>query len=417
MNTVLQFFRTLHQTKEMMIERFEAFHRYVAQVSPKSPFQLDAEKAEGIYVYDRSGKQYIDLLSGISVCNVGHRHPKVLDAIRAQMDKYLHVMVYGEFVQQPQLELAQLLASVLPAQLQKTFFVNSGSEAIEGAIKLARRVNKRSGIVAFRKSYHGSTLGVVSVMGAEEFRAPFRPLLPDVTLLNFNCEEDLSQINQSTSCVIVEPVQAGAGIILPQNNFLQKLSKRCKEVGALLIFDEIQTGFGRTGKLFGFENFDVVPDILCIAKGMGAGMPIGAFISSEKLMEYLNDTHPLLGHATTFGGHPLSCVAAKANLEIILSENLPVKANAKGEYLRKELLQHPAVKDVRGIGLFMALELNEPEKTKKLIYSCISNGLITYSYLFNPNAVGIAPPLVITQDEMEEVIRRMKKALDEIIMI
>jgi len=332
----------------MLTER-QLFYNHVAQTSD-SPIALEIEKAEGIYMYDNNGKKYIDLIAGVSVSNLGHRHPNVINAIKQQLDKYMHLMVYGEYIQTPQVEFAQLLVKQLPESLNNVYFVNSGSEANEGALKLAKRYTKRSEIIAFKNAYHGSTHGVLSVLGNEYFKQSFRPLVPGVKFIEFNNENDLSQITEKTACVIVEPVQAEAGIIVPENNYLQKLRQRCNQTGTLLIFDEIQTGFGRTGKLFAFQTYNVTPDIFTIAKGMGGGMPIGAFVANKKIMSAFKD-NPVLGHITTFGGHPVSAAAAKANLETLLNENIIDNVNKKGELFRK-LLVHNKIKSIRGVGLF-----------------------------------------------------------------
>lgn len=387
------------------------FRQYVAQVGEIDPIMIDVEKAEGIWVWDTSGKQYMDMLSGICVGNIGHRNKRVIEKVKEQLDKYMHVMVYGEFVQSPQLHYAKRLMSVLPSNFNQIFYVNSGSEAIEGAIKTARLYNKRAEIISFKDSYHGSTLGSVSLLSDERYTQKFRPLLPDCRQIEFNNEEDLQKITDKTCCVVAETIQAGAGVILPKNNFLKKLKERCQEVGALLIMDEIQTGFGRTGKLFGFMNYDFVPDILCIAKSMGGGMPIGAFVSSDEIMNKLNNHHPLIGHATTFGGHPISCVAALETLNIIIEENLMDEADKKGEIYRTKLI-HPQIKVVRGIGLFNCIELIHKEKWQKALVSCFEEGIITGTHLFNEGCLSIKPPLTITYEEINLSIEKILKALD-----
>ncbi len=388
------------------------FKKYIAQTSNFSPFQIEVEKAEGIYVFDRYGKDYIDMMSGISVSNIGHRHPNVIAAIKAQLDNYLHVMVYGEFVESPQIKLAKKLAEVLPASLNMTYFVNSGSEAIEGALKLARKFTQRSEIIAFKGGYHGSTMGALTLLSDERYKQPFRPLMPDVKLLEFNNIINLEQITERTACVVTEVIQAGRGIVAAEKDFLTALRKRCTETGTLLIFDEIQTCYGRTGKLFAFEHYQVVPDILCIAKSMGGEMPLGAFIASNTLMDCLNGDHPLLGHATTFGGHPVSCAASLATLDVIINEKLMEKVAEKADIFRKKLSGHSAIKEIRGTGLYMAIELNEPEYIEKIVENCIENGIITFWFLFNHNSLSMIPPLTITMGEIDLACERILKALE-----
>ena len=390
----------------------ELFKKYIAQTSTFDAFQIDVATAEGIYVYDKAGKQYIDLMSGIAVSNIGHRHPEVIKAIKEQVDKYLHVMVYGEFIESPQVKLAQRLADLLPDTLNMTFFVNSGSEAVEGAIKLARKYTKRSEIIAFKGGYHGSTLGAVSILGEEKYKQDFRPLIPDVKILEFNYLNDLDQITNKTSCVVIEVIQAGSGIRIPNKEFLKKLRQKCTETGALLIFDEIQTGFGRTGKLFAFEHYDVIPDVLCIAKSMGGGMPIGAFISSNIIMDSLNDSHPLLGHATTFGGHPVSCAASLAALNVLIDNNIMDDVEIKANLFKSSLKDHPNIKEIRSVGLFMAIELKDSSKIDKIVERCIENGIITYWFLYNHDSLSIVPPLTITNEEIKEACTRLIKALN-----
>ncbi|NVN96210.1 MAG: aspartate aminotransferase family protein [Bacteroidetes bacterium] len=389
------------------------FKKYIAQASNFIPFQIEVEKAEGIYVYDRLGKDYINMMSGISVSNIGHRHPKVLAAISQQLDKYMHVMVYGEFIESPQIKLAKKLSEILPSSLNMTYFVNSGSESIEGALKLARKYTQRTEIIAFSGAYHGSTMGALTLLSDERYKQPFRPLMPDVKLLEFNNISNLSQITERTACVVTEVLQSGKGIIPANQDFLIALSKKCKQTGTLLIFDEIQTCYGRTGKMFAFEHYQIIPDILCIAKSMGGEMPLGAFIASDKLMDCLNGDHPLLGHATTFGGHPISCAASLATLYVIINENLLEKVEEKADLIRNKLISHPAIKEIRGKGLFMAIELNKPEKIEKIVESCISNGIITFWFLFNHNSLSIIPPLNITVNEIDIACKRLLKALDE----
>ncbi|MFZ4401237.1 MAG: aspartate aminotransferase family protein [Bacteroidales bacterium] len=390
------------------------FKKYIAQSSTFSAFQIEVEKAEGIYVYDKYGKQYIDMMSGISVSNIGHRHPKVLEAIKKQLDKYMHVMVYGEFVESPQIILAKKLADILPPALNMTYFVNSGSEAIEGGLKLAKKYTERTEIIAFKGGYHGSTLGAIALLSDERFKKPFLPLMPDVKILEFNNIYQLECITKKTACVVTEVIQAGSGIYAANKDFLIALRKKCDETGSLLIFDEIQTCYGRTGKMFAFEHYNIFPDILCIAKSMGGEMPLGAFISSDKLMDCLNGDHPLVGHATTFGGHPVSCAASLATLEVIQNEKLIESVNSKADFFRKKLSGHPAIKEIRGIGLFMSIELNDALNIEKIVENCIENGIITFWFLFNHQSISLIPPLTITFQEIDLTCERLLKALDTI---
>lgn len=389
----------------------EFFYKYLAQTSD-NPISLEIEKAEGIYLFDKNGKKYIDLIAGVSVSNVGHRHKKVIDAIKEQTDKYLHLMVYGEYIQSPQVKLAKQIVDVTPEQYNSVYFVNSGSEATEGALKLAKRYTGRTEIIAFKNAYHGSTHGALSVLGDEYFKNSFRPLLPDIKFLEFNNEQDLENISNKTACVIVEPVQGEGGVVIPKNNFLKKLQKKCNDTGALLIFDEIQTGFGRTGNLFAFETYDVRPDIFTIAKGMGGGMPLGGFVSSNEIMQVFK-TNPVLGHITTFGGHPVSCAAAYASLQVILQENLAEKATKKGE-LFKKLLIHKKIKSIHGVGLFIAVEVENFIFLQKLLKESIKNGLIFDWFIFNDSHFRIAPPLTITNDEIELSCKIILKSLDAV---
>ena len=381
-----------------MLTQRQLFFNHVAQTS-EMPMALEIEKAEGIYLTDINGKQYIDLISGISVSNVGHRHPEVIEAIKNQLDKYMHLMVYGEYIQSPQVLLASLLTALLPINLSSVYFVNSGSEAIEGAMKLAKRYTGRTEIISFTNAYHGSTHGSLSVMGNEDFKNAFRPLLPDTKQIRFNNSEDLKQITKHTACVIVETIQGEAGAIIPKDDFLKQVRMRCDETGTLLVADEIQCGFGRTGKLFAFEHYDFIPDILCMAKGMGGGMPIGAFVSSNEIMNTL--THnPWLGHITTFGGHPVCCAASLALVKILMRENLVEQVEIKESLFRK-LLVHPLIKSINGKGLLLALEFEGYEQNKQIIDNCIANGVIVDWFLFNAHSMRIAPPLTITEDEIK----------------
>ena len=363
------------------------------------PLLLEFERAEGVYMYDASGKAYTDLISGIGVSSLGHGNPKVTQAIKEQVDKYMHLMVYGEYVQTPQVRFAEKLVSVLPANLQSVYFTNSGAEAVEGALKLAKRFTDRQQVIACHHSYHGSTHGALSVMGNEEFKQAYRPLLPGVNFIRFNDMADLHLITGDTACVIIETVQGEAGIHVPDAAYLQALRKRCNETGTLLILDEIQAAFGRTGKLFAFEHFDIVPDILLLAKALGGGMPIGAFIASNAIMGALKE-NPILGHITTFGGHPVCCAAGLAALEVLLDENL-VSGVAEKEALFRKLLVHPAIKAVRGKGLMLAVELDSFDLNKKIIDRCIEHGIITDWFLHCSNSMRIAPPLIIKPHEIE----------------
>jgi acetylornithine/N-succinyldiaminopimelate aminotransferase len=364
------------------------------------PLLLEFERADGVYLYDKEGKAYIDLISGIGVSNLGHSNPQVIQAIKDQVDKYMHLMVYGEYVQTPQVRFAEKLVSILPDNLQSVYFVNSGAEAVDGALKLAKRYTGRQQIIACKNSYHGSTHGALSVMGNEVFKQAYRPLLPGVNFITFNSLPDLEMITEETACVIIETIQGEAGIRVPDIAYMQALRKRCDETGALLILDEIQAALGRTGKLFAFEHFGIVPDILLLAKALGGGMPIGAFISSNKIMDALKE-NPILGHITTFGGHPVCCAAGLAALEVLLEKDL-VSSVAEKEALMRSMLVHPAIKKIRGKGLMLAIELDNFELNKKIIDRCIANGVITDWFLHCDNAMRIAPPLIITPDELKK---------------
>ncbi|MFW6100677.1 MAG: aspartate aminotransferase family protein [Bacteroidota bacterium] len=392
-----------------MISNRAIFFRHIGQTT-NDPLAFEIERAEGIYLYDSAGKDYIDLVSGVSVSNVGHRHPRVVDAVKDQVDRHMHLLVYGELVQYPQVNFARLLLEQLPQGFDNIYYVNSGSEANEGALKLAKKYTGRTEIVGCKNAYHGSTHGALSLMGNEKYRNPFRPLIPDVRYITFNKEEDLEQITRRTACVMVEPVQAEAGIVLPRKDYLQKLRDKCNETGALLIFDEVQTGFGRTGSLFGMTRFGVYPDIFTIAKGMGGGMPIGAFVSSKTIMDTLK-AQAGLGHITTFGGHPVSAAAAHASLQMILEEKLVDKVSKKGrKYM--ESLKHPGIKDIWGTGLFIAIELKDAATVSRALKKLAEHGIITDQFIFKPEAFRIAPPLTITEEEIETSIYRIKKSLD-----
>lgn len=387
------------------------FLAHQAQTSD-TPLGLEIEKAEGMYLYDHKGKKYMDLIAGISVSNLGHRHPRVLEAVKAQLEKYTYLMVYGEYIQSPQVELAQLLTQQLPESLNACYFVNSGSEANEGALKLAKRFTGRGEIISFTNAYHGSTHGCLSIIGQDHFKTPFEPLLPQTKQINFNDEHQLLEITNQTACVIVEPVMGEAGIVVPQNNYLQKLRKRCDETGALLIFDEVQTGFGRTGTLFAFEQWNVIPDILTLAKGMGGGFPIGAFVASKKIMDTLK-VNPILGHITTFGGHPVSCAAALASLKELIENKAIIGSVKEKKRLFLELLKHPSIKSIRSAGLMLAVEFESYELNKTIIDHCIEMEVITDWFLFNDQCLRIAPPLIISLKEITEACSVILSAIDK----
>ncbi len=396
----------MHLTNRQLYYQHLATPAYV-------PEAIEFVKAEGIYLITKDDEKYVDLVSGVSVSNVGHRHPHVVDSIKKQVDSYMHLMVYGEFIQSPQVQLAGLITEQLPAHLNSVFLVNSGSEAIEGAMKLAKRVTGRSEIIAFKNAYHGGTHGALSILGNEDMKYAFRPLLPDIKFLDFNSFEQLEKITNKTAAVVIEAIQAEAGIILPSEGYLKAVKKRCAEVGALLILDDIQMGFGRTGKLFSFEHFDFEPDILCLAKGMGGGMPIGAFVASKEMMDDLQ-YKPALGHITTFGGHPVSCAAAKASLEVILNENLCEQAESKGKMFAEVLKKHPLVKEVRQKGLMLAVDLADDEMGGKAMEVLWKNKLIVDQFLFNRTSFRIAPPLTISVKEIDEICGVLVESLDAI---
>ncbi len=377
----------------------EDFFTYQAQTTPH-PLALEISHAEGSYIYGTDGKKYLDFVAGVSACSLGHRHPRVIEAIKLQLDKYMHVMVYGEYVQQTPVELTKLLASHLPGNFEKTYLTNSGTEAIEGSLKLARRATGRSKIIAAKLAYHGNTMGSMSVMGYEERKRAFRPLLPDVKFITFNNEEELYKINEDTAGIILETIQGGAGFIVPKNDYLKKVRKRCDEVGALLILDEIQPGFGRTGKLFGFQNYDIVPDIIAMGKGMGGGLPIGAFSASTALMNQLQE-HPKLGHITTFGGNPVIAAAALATLQEITESDVMAAALRKEKIIRS-LLIHPLIKEIRGLGLMLVCITESAEITNQIILNCQEKGLILFWLLFEPCAIRLTPPLTISDAEIRE---------------
>jgi acetylornithine/N-succinyldiaminopimelate aminotransferase len=380
----------------------ELFFKHVAQTS-SAPIGLEIVKAEGVWLYDAEGKKYIDLIGGISVANIGHRHPKVVAAIKKQADEYLHVLVYGEFIQSPQVQYAKLLADHLPASLNTVFFTNSGAEATEGAMKLAKRVSGRTQIIAFKNAYHGSTQGALSIIGDEYWRNAFRPLLPDVLHLAYNSFESLNAISNKTACVIAETIQAESGVMSPGKEWLQALRKKCNDQGVLLILDEIQAGFGRTGTLWSFEQFEIVPDILLLGKALGGGMPLGAFIADNSLMNALTDK-PVLGHITTFGGHPVCCAAGMAGMQALLEAQWIEKVKAK-EQLFKNILKHPKIKAIHSAGLWMAIVFDSFDTNKKIIDACLAKGVLTDWFLFAPHCMRIAPPLIITEEEIEKACK------------
>lgn len=375
------------------------FFKYQAQTSPH-PLALEVSHAGGSYIYSSQNRRYLDFVAGVSACSLGHRHPRVVEAVKEQLDKYLHVMVYGEYAQGPAVELCRLLAENLPAPLEKTYLTNSGTEAIEGSLKLARRFTGRTEIIAARNAYHGNTMGSLSLMTYEERQKPFRPLIGDISFIDFNIEGDLEKITGRTAAVILETIQGGAGFILPQNDYLKKVKKRCEEVGALLILDEIQPGYGRTGKLFGFEHFDMVPDIVVMGKGMGGGLPIGAFTASSKMMDSLSD-HPKMGHITTFGGNPVIAAAALATLQELTQTHL-IEETLQKEQLFRQLLVHPLISEIRGKGLMLAPILPSAEIANQLVLKAQEKGLILFWLLFETRAVRITPPLTISENEIRE---------------
>ena len=373
---------------------------------------MEISHAKGSYIYDTKGKGYLDFVAGVSACSLGHSHPKVVNAVKEQLDKYLHVMVYGEYIQKPAVELSKLLAEHLPKPLETTYLVNSGTEAIEGSMKLARRFTGRSEIIAAKNSYHGNTMGSLSLMDYEERKQPFSPLIPDIRHITFNCDWCLTEITEKTAAVILETIQGGAGFIEPTNGYLTKVQQRCNAVGALFILDEIQPGIGRTGKLFGFENFNCQPDIVVTGKGLGGGLPIGAFTASREMMACLSD-NPKLGHITTFGGNPVIAAAALATLKEITSSNLMAEALEKEQLIRKHL-QHKHIKDIRGRGLMLAAFTENAELTNSIIMRCKDQGLILFWLLFEPKAIRITPPLTITNKEIIEGCKIITSVLDSI---
>lgn len=377
----------------------ELFLRHIAQTSP-APLSLEIVKAEAAVLYDAGGKEYIDLIGGISVANTGHRHPRVIAAIQEQLDAYLHVMVYGEFVESPQVQYAKLLTDYLPASLNSVYFTNSGAEAVEGAMKLAKRVTNRSQIIAFKNSYHGSTQGALSIIGDEYWRNAYRPLLPDVLHLEYNSFDAIDEISERTACVIAETIQAEAGVKAPSKEWMQALREKCTATGTLLILDEIQTGFGRTGKLWGFEHFGIVPDMILLGKALGGGMPLGAFVAHKKLMDAFTE-NPVLGHITTFGGHPVCCAAGMAAMKALLEEGMMDSVELK-QNLFISLLVHPKIKAIYSFGLWLAIEFDSFETNKKIIDRCIANGVLTDWFLFSANSLRISPPLIISEEQIKK---------------
>ena len=389
----------------------QLFLQHVAQTSD-APLALEIVKAEGSTLWDADGKAFIDLIAGISVCNIGHRHPAVTEAIKKQVDQYLHLLVYGEFIETPQVAYAHYITQNLPGSLNSVYFTNSGAEATEGAMKLAKRYTNRTQIIAFNQSYHGSTQGALSIIGDEYWRNAYRPLLPGILHLNYNSFDDLEHITTATACVIAETVQAERGVIAPSKTWMLALQKKCRETGCLLVLDEIQTGFGRTGSLWGFEQFEVIPDIILLGKALGGGMPLGAFIADKKIMWSLT-SNPVLGHITTFGGHPVSCAAGLAAMKALQEENIISGVTAK-EKLFLSLLKHPKIKAVRSAGLLIAVEFESFEKNKSVIDCCIETGILTDWFLFAPECMRIAPPLNISNEAIIKACGIIVDAINKI---
>lgn len=389
----------------------QLFLQHVAQTSD-APLALEIEKAEGIYLYDATGKKYMDLIAGISVCNVGHSHPAVIKAVQQQAERYMHLMVYGEFVESPQVQYAKSLSKSLPSSLNSVYFTNSGAEAVEGAMKLAKRFTGRAEIIAFQNDYHGSTQGALSIIGDEYWRNAYRPLLPGISHLRYNNMDDLKHISTKTACVIAETIQGEAGIIKPDNTWIQALRKRCDETGALLILDEVQAGLGRTGTLWAFEQFDVLPDVLILGKALGGGMPLGAFIADKNMMQVLT-TNPVLGHITTFGGHPVCCAAGLAAFQVLLSGKIISQVKEK-EQLMRQLLVHKRIKAVRSQGLMIAVEFDSFETNKAIIDRCIDKGVLTDWFLFSSRSMRMAPPLIITKEEIKMACHVILEAIGEV---
>lgn len=393
-----------------MFTNRQLFLQHLGQTST-SPLLLEIERAEGVFMYAPSGEKYLDLISGVSVSNTGHRHPKVVQAVKEQVDAYMHLMVYGEMIQSPQVKYAEHLTKFLPGSLNCCYFVNSGSEAVEGALKLAKRFTGRSRIISFKNSYHGSTHGALSVQGSEYFRNAFRPLLPDSFQARFNDVDSLNLIDKKTACVIIEPVQGEAGVIFPENGFLEHVREKCTQTNSLLIFDEIQTGFGRLGHMFAINRFNVVPDILLLAKALGGGMPLGAFISSREIMSCLMSDPPL-GHITTFGGHPVCCAAGLASMKVLSDENLVDSCSGKSMLFRDQLKQD-LISEIRGEGLLLAIKLTQPEYVRYAIAKAPEFGLVLDYFLFCDSAFRIAPPLTITKEEISWACTQLGRLLDD----
>jgi acetylornithine/N-succinyldiaminopimelate aminotransferase len=387
------------------------FLKYQAQTSPH-PLKLKIASAKGSYIYDTTGKAYLDFVAGVSANSLGHNHQKINKAVSKQLEKYSHVMVYGEFIQKPQLALCKLLAKYLPSPLQTTYLTNSGAEATEGALKLAKRITGRTEIVAAKGGYHGNTQGAMSVCGQEAQNRPFRPLIPNIKFIEFNNEIDLEQITHKTAAVILETIQGGAGFIVPKDNYLKKVKLQCQKVGALLILDEVQTGFGRTGKIYGFENYQVVPDIIVVGKGLGGGMPIGAFIASKAHMDLLSH-HPKLGHITTFGGHPVIAAAGLATLKQIVKPKL-LASVVENEQIIRDLLVHPKIKEIRGKGMMLALIVKDADFASKVILKCLERGLILFWLLFEGKAIRITPPLNISKTDLKKGCHILLNVIDEL---
>lgn len=394
-----------------MINHRSLFLQHMAQTSP-APIGIEITKAEGSFLFDAAGKKYIDLISGITVCSLGHNHPKVNSAIKKQVDAYTHIMVYGELIQSPQTLLAQKLSSILPAKLNCTYFTNSGTEAVDGALKLSRRYTSRKEIIAFKNSYHGSTTGSLSLMSDDYFTSAFKPLLPGVKFFDFNNFVQLKSITTQTACVVAEVIKSEEGYKLPAENFLNELRNRCNNTGTLLIFDESQTGMGRTGKMFGFEKYNVVPDILVLSKALGGGMPLGAFISSKEIMHSLS-SNPVLGHITTFGGHPVCCAASLAAIAALLEENILAEVKEKEKIIRNAL-KHPAIKNISGCGLMLSLEFDSKEINLKIIHQCIAKGVFTDWFLFAENKMRITPPLNIPNKVLIEACNVITECIKKV---
>ncbi|WP_433896245.1 aspartate aminotransferase family protein [Sphingobacterium mizutaii] len=393
-----------------MISNRELFLKNTAQTSD-SPRLLEIDRAEGIYLYGPNGEKYMDLVSGFNVSNIGHRHPQVLKAIQEQLDRFMHVTVYGEFVQSPQVLLATELLEVLPDSFQSVYFTNSGAEAVEGSMKVAKKFTGRREIIAAKHAYHGSTQGALSLIGNDEYRVAYAPLLPEISFIEYNSLPDLEKISDKTAAIIVEAIQGEAGVRVPSKDYMQALRQKCTDKGALLIFDEIQTGFGRTGKLFAFEHFGIVPDILMLAKGIGGGMPLGAFVAPKEMMDVIK-ANPMLGHITTFGGHPVSCAAARASLKVIQDEKLIEDVDRKAKLFRSEL-QMPQIREIRGLGLMMCLQLDNFDHVYQVSNYCASKGLIIDWYLHCETALRIAPPLTISEDEIIQSCKIIREGIEK----